>query len=129
MIMRSGGGAMTFGEAADRAVETILSGPVAGARAVAELARELDVEHAVAADVGGTSFDTCLIDHGRPPVLYEGAVVGLPIQTRGSTCARSAPAGDRSPMWMRAACCGSVRRAPVPIPARRAMGAAAGRRR
>lgn len=80
MIMRSGGGAMTFGEAADRAVETILSGPVAGARAVAELARELDVEHAVAADVGGTSFDTCLIDHGRPPVLYEGAVVGLPIQ-------------------------------------------------
>jgi N-methylhydantoinase A len=81
MIMRSGGGAMTFEEAADRSVETILSGPVAGARAVAELAKELDIEHAVAADVGGTSFDTCLIDDGRPPVLYEGSVVGLPIQT------------------------------------------------
>jgi N-methylhydantoinase A len=81
LIMRSGGGAMTFEEAAERSVETILSGPVAGARAVAELAGDLALEHAVAADVGGTSFDTCLIDHGRPPVLYEGRVRGLPIQT------------------------------------------------
>src|SRR5579875_2758904 len=81
LIMRSGGGAMTFAEAAERSVETILSGPVAGARAVAELAGDLALEHAVAADVGGTSFDTCLIDDGRPPVLYEGTVRGLPIQT------------------------------------------------
>ena len=81
MIMRSGGGAMTFDEATDRPFETILSGPVAGARAVADLARELDLRHAIAADVGGTSFDTCLIDDGRPPVLYQGTVVGLPIQT------------------------------------------------
>jgi N-methylhydantoinase A len=81
MIMRSGGGAMTFAEAAERPFETILSGPVAGARAVAELARQLELEHAIAADVGGTSFDTCLIDDGRPPVLYQGEVVGLPLQT------------------------------------------------
>ena len=81
LIMRSGGGAMSFVEAADRPFETILSGPVAGARAVAELARELDLRHAIAADVGGTSFDTCLIDDGRPPVLYQGEVVGLPLQT------------------------------------------------
>ncbi len=81
MIMRSGGGAMTFEEAAGRPFETILSGPVAGARAVADLARDLDLRHAIAADVGGTSFDTCLIDDGRPPVLYQGEVVGLPIQT------------------------------------------------
>ena len=72
---------VTFAEAADRPFETILSGPVAGARAVAELARELGLRHAIAADVGGTSFDTCLIDDGRPPVLYQGEVVGLPIQT------------------------------------------------
>ena len=81
VIMRSGGGAMMFAEAADRPFETILSGPVAGARAVAELASELELRHAIAADVGGTSFDTCLIDDGRPPVLYQGEVVGLPIQT------------------------------------------------
>ncbi len=35
----------------------------------------------ITADVGGTSFDTCLIIDGRPPVLYEGAIVGLPLQT------------------------------------------------
>jgi N-methylhydantoinase A len=81
LIMRSGGGAMTFAEAADRPFETILSGPVAGAEAVADLARDLGIAHAIAADVGGTSFDTCLIADGRPPVLYEGTVIGLPIQT------------------------------------------------
>ncbi|HUZ83138.1 MAG TPA: hydantoinase/oxoprolinase family protein, partial [Gaiellales bacterium] len=81
MIMRSGGGAMTFAEAASRPFETILSGPVAGADAVAQLARELELPHVIGADVGGTSFDTCLIDDGRPPVLYEGEVIGLPIQT------------------------------------------------
>ena len=48
---------------------------------MAELASELELGDAIAADVGGTSFDTCLIDDGRPPVLYEGEVVGLPIQT------------------------------------------------
>jgi N-methylhydantoinase A len=81
LIMRSGGGAMTFAEAAERPFETILSGPVAGAEAVADLAREIGLAHAIAADVGGTSFDTCLIVDGRPPVLYEGMVIGLPIQT------------------------------------------------
>ena len=33
------------------------------------------------ADVGGTSFDTSLIVDGRPRLLYEGSVVGLPVQT------------------------------------------------
>ena len=35
----------------------------------------------ITADVGGTSFDTCLILDGRPPVLYEGSIVGMPLQT------------------------------------------------
>ncbi|MGN6380604.1 MAG: hydantoinase/oxoprolinase family protein [Gaiellales bacterium] len=81
LIMRSGGGAMTFAEAAERPFETILSGPVAGAEAVADLAREMDLDMAIGADVGGTSFDTCLVVDGRPPLLYEGTVIGLPIQT------------------------------------------------
>src|SRR5689334_11421473 len=81
LIMRSGGGAMTFAEAAERPFETILSGPVAGAEAVAGLAREMGIGMAIGADVGGTSFDTCLVVDGRPPLLYEGSVIGLPIQT------------------------------------------------
>ncbi|MDX6630745.1 MAG: N-methylhydantoinase [Gaiellales bacterium] len=81
LITRSGGGAMTFEQAAERPFETVISGPVAGAVATAELARQLGLTSAIAADVGGTSFDTCLISDGQVPVLYQGTVVGLPIQT------------------------------------------------
>lgn len=81
LVTRSGGGALAFSEAAERPFETILSGPVAGAEGAAELARRLDIGDVITADVGGTSFDTCLIVDGRPQVMYEGHVVGLPVQT------------------------------------------------
>jgi N-methylhydantoinase A len=81
LVTRSGGGAMTFAEAEARPFETILSGPVAGAEGAAELARNLQLGDVITADVGGTSFDTCLITGGRPQVMYEGRVVGLPVQT------------------------------------------------
>src|SRR5439155_4366491 len=81
LVTRSGGGAMTFAEAERRPFETILSGPVAGAEGAAELARDLDLGDVISADVGGTSFDTCLITDGRPQVRYEGRVDGMPVQT------------------------------------------------
>jgi N-methylhydantoinase A len=81
LVTRSGGGAMTFREAEERPFETILSGPVAGAEGAAELARAYDLGDLITADVGGTSFDTCLITGGRPQMMYEGSVVGLPVQT------------------------------------------------
>jgi N-methylhydantoinase A len=81
LVTRSGGGSMTFAEAEERPFETVLSGPVAGAEGAAELARALGLGDVITADVGGTSFDTALIQDGRPAVLFEGKVVGLPIQT------------------------------------------------
>src|SRR5437588_6964555 len=81
LVTRSGGGAMSFAEARDRPFETILSGPVAGAQGAAALARKLGIGDAISADVGGTSFDTCLIVEGRPQLLYQGTIVGLPVQT------------------------------------------------
>jgi len=81
LVTRSGGGAMTFAEAEDRPFETIMSGPVAGAQGGAELAQRLGLSDVVTADVGGTSFDTCLILDGRLPVLYEGSILGMPLQT------------------------------------------------
>ncbi|MDE0114381.1 MAG: hydantoinase/oxoprolinase family protein, partial [Albidovulum sp.] len=81
LVTRSGGGSFTFGEASERPFETIMSGPVAGAEGTGELARLLSMGNFVAADVGGTSFDTSLIVDGRPRLLYEGSVVGLPVQT------------------------------------------------
>lgn len=81
LITRSGSGCMTFKEAEARPFETIMSGPVAGAEGASELARALQLGDLITADVGGTSFDTCLIINGRPQLLYQGNVVGLPLQT------------------------------------------------
>jgi len=81
LVTRSGSGSMTFNEAMDRPFETIMSGPVAGAEGSGELARTFGFGDMVTADVGGTSFDTCMIINGRPQLMYEGQVVGLPVQT------------------------------------------------
>src|SRR6185437_9061032 len=99
LVTRSGGGSMTFAEAERRPFETILSGPVAGAEGAAELARNLDLGDVITADVGGTSFDTCLITGGRPQVMYEGKIVGLPVQTPWVDV-RSIGAGGGSLAWV-----------------------------
>jgi N-methylhydantoinase A len=57
-VTSSGGGAMTFAEAQSRPFETIESGPAAGAVGAAEICRTMGLPFGVAADVGGTSFDT-----------------------------------------------------------------------
>ncbi|MFM9976458.1 MAG: hydantoinase/oxoprolinase family protein [Sphingomonadaceae bacterium] len=77
----SGGGAITFEEAVSRPVDTLDSGPAAGAVGTAEVCRELGIRYAVMADVGGTSFDTALIVDGAPSLKYEGEVAGFPLQT------------------------------------------------
>ena len=81
LVTRSGSGSMTFDEAEDRPFETIMSGPVAGAEGAGELSRKLNNTDMVTADVGGTSFDTCLIINGRPQIQFEGKILGLPVQS------------------------------------------------
>ncbi len=81
LITRSGSGSMTFSEAEARPFETIMSGPVGGAHGAAELARVLNLDALITADVGGTSFDTALVLNGSPQILYEGNVDGMPVQT------------------------------------------------
>ena len=80
-VTRSGGGSLTFHEAATRAFETINSGPASAAAGAATLARNLNLGPAVTADVGGTSFDTTIITDGTPHLRYQAEVVGYPLQT------------------------------------------------
>ena len=80
-VSRSGGGVLELAEAASRPVETIISGPAAGVVGVAKLSQRLALDVAIAADVGGTSFDTALVLSGEVPLLNEGQVGDLPIQT------------------------------------------------
>ena len=99
LVTRSGSGSMTFDEAEDRPFETIMSGPVAGAEGAGELSRKLKNINMVTADVGGTSFDTCLIINGRPQIQYEGTIVGLPVQSPWVDV-RSIGAGGGSIAWL-----------------------------
>jgi N-methylhydantoinase A len=81
LVTRCGGGALSFEEARMRPFETIISGPVAGVTGAARLARAHGFSRAVSADVGGTSFDTCLIVDGSPTRKYQGVVEGMPVMT------------------------------------------------
>ena len=81
LVTNSAGGAMSFGEANARPFETISSGPAAGAVGAADLCRKLGIQTAITADVGGTSFDTCLIVDGRPRMAFEGRVAEMVVQT------------------------------------------------
>jgi N-methylhydantoinase A len=81
LVTTSAGGCLSFTEAVARPFETVMSGPVAGAVGAGVLCRELSIDLAITADVGGTSFDTCLLIDGRPSVEFEGRVVGMPLQT------------------------------------------------
>jgi len=80
LLTRSGSGSMTFGEAQERPFETIMSGPVAGAEGAAELSRSLGLGDLITADVGGTSFDTCVIIDGKPQLQFQGEVAGMPLK-------------------------------------------------
>lgn len=81
LLARSGGGTLDFAEAERKPFETIMSGPVGGAVGAAALADEMGIAEVITADVGGTSFDTCMIIDGRPEVLHEGSIGGYPLQT------------------------------------------------
>jgi N-methylhydantoinase A len=98
LITTSSGGCVAFSEASSRPFETVMSGPVAGAVGASKICEELGLELAVTADVGGTSFDTCLLRGGRPQVKYEGSVVGMPLQTPWVDV-RSVGAGGGSIAW------------------------------
>src|SRR3954453_18125590 len=99
LITTSSGGCVAFSEARLRPFETVMSGPVAGAVGASRLCEELGLDLAITADVGGTSFDTCLLVDGRPRVKYEGEVVGMPLQTPWVDV-RSVGAGGGSIAWV-----------------------------
>jgi len=75
-IMRSNGGVATFAAAAQRSVQTILSGPAAGVVASSRLVAGTPYKNVVTFDMGGTSTDVALIREGRPMRRTGGKVHG-----------------------------------------------------
>lgn len=73
MVVRGDGALVSAAFAADRPIETILSGPAAslvGAQFLTGL------ENAIVSDIGGTTTDIALLTNGRPRLDDEGATVG-----------------------------------------------------
>ncbi|TNC25505.1 hydantoinase/oxoprolinase family protein [Amycolatopsis alkalitolerans] len=78
-VMQSSGGILTADSARARPLQTLLSGPVGGAIACAELSRVSGRDNLIGIDMGGTSFDVSLIVGGEPDVSAEAHLEGLPM--------------------------------------------------
>jgi N-methylhydantoinase A len=71
LITQANGGLMSAKIACERAVETVLSGPAAGAISAAHVAKHAGYLNVIAGDMGGTSFDVTLIRDGHPAISSE----------------------------------------------------------
>jgi N-methylhydantoinase A len=71
LVVRSNGGVCPPAAIERRAVATIGSGPTGGAVAAAAAARAAGLADVVSIDMGGTSYDMCLVRDGRPDVKTE----------------------------------------------------------
>jgi N-methylhydantoinase A/oxoprolinase/acetone carboxylase beta subunit len=80
LVMTSAGGLVPVADAARWPAALALSGPAAGARAAAAVARLAGFPDAVAFDMGGTSTDVCLLVGGAPAAAAALTVAGRPIR-------------------------------------------------
>jgi N-methylhydantoinase A len=98
-IMQSNGGVMPADRAINVPVRTLMSGPAGGVVACRELTRALGIDHAICADVGGTSFDVALVLDGNLVERTETEINGRPVL--GATVdIRSIGAGGGSIAWV-----------------------------
>jgi len=79
-IMQSNGGVITSHMASRFSARTILSGPAGGALAGVHLARVLNKDNLITIDMGGTSFDVCLIHRGDLRFTTDGEISGYRIK-------------------------------------------------
>jgi N-methylhydantoinase A len=81
LVMQGNGGTMTGTVASDYAVQTVMSGPAAGALAAARLGEQAGHRNLIGCDMGGTSFDVTLIRDAHPALSAEKDIAyGVPIR-------------------------------------------------
>ena len=89
--MAANGGMVSIDLASRHGVQLVLSGPAGGIVAGVDEARANGVNDLVTVDMGGTSFDVCLVKNGTPDISteewinrYQVAIPTLDIQTFGA---------------------------------------------
>jgi N-methylhydantoinase A len=78
-IMQSNGGLIDLPTAAGHASWTVLSGPAGGAAGAAYVARAAGSPDALCFDMGGTSCDVCVVDHGAVQEQSAATIAGRPL--------------------------------------------------
>ncbi len=78
-VMQSNGGLIEAAAAASHASWTVLSGPAGGAAGAAFVARAANRPNALCFDMGGTSCDVCVVDHGAVQEQSAGEIAGRPL--------------------------------------------------
>ena len=78
-IMKSNGGMYGAHAAANQPLHTALSGPAAAAVGAILVGQATDLPSVISIDVGGTSADICLSQHGKPAITSAGEISGLPL--------------------------------------------------
>ena len=102
-ILRSNGGVMTSQKAREQPVALVRSGPSGGIMASSYLGKRLGLGDLIACDMGGTSFEACLLPGSEPTFTnLEELEDGVPIALT-MVDARAIGAGGGSLAWVDAA--------------------------
>jgi N-methylhydantoinase A len=80
LLVQSNGGVCSPEIAAEQPVRLLLSGPSGGALAAQRACRRLGRSNLVGIDMGGTSFDVCIVHDGGVTSMTQGEIDGLPVR-------------------------------------------------
>ncbi|HSK96376.1 MAG TPA: hydantoinase/oxoprolinase family protein, partial [Euzebyales bacterium] len=94
-ILRSDGGLMNTETATTAPVNMLMSGPAGGVAGALWIARQAGYENLLTFDMGGTSTDVALVEHGRPRIGRETEVGDLKVRA-SSIDVRTVGAGGGS---------------------------------
>jgi len=79
LVTASNGGSLSLQAALARPIDTVLSGPASGVVAAARLAVEAATPRIVTFDMGGTSSDIAVSQHGQAEMVTRTEIGGLPL--------------------------------------------------
>ena len=68
LVMQSSGGIAAAQSVASRPITTLASGPAGGVMGACRVASAVGVEDFISVDMGGTSYDVCLVKNGEPTI-------------------------------------------------------------
>jgi len=80
LLVQSNGGVCSAEIASEQPVRLLLSGPSGGALAAQRASQRLGLPDLVGIDMGGTSFDVCVVRGGGVALMTQGEIDGLPVR-------------------------------------------------